>query len=326
MSHTLQFMEPVLLALLSNSKFLRTMSAVLVESGPDTGAIWHFGEPNHEQRELAQGNIWADLSHRGVITISGKDRTKWINDMTTQELTTLAVGQWTQSLLLDAQGRIEQQFFLVDDGTIMWIHTEREKVDEFVAYLNKMRFMLDVDVQDRTEEYAVVRTPGLTDSIGGPYAIVPRTELAQFTSTFPPHTMQIGMWALEAQRVAAGRARILFENDHKTIPNELGFINNAVHMNKGCYRGQETVAKVFNLGHPPRRLTLLHLDGSMVHMPNHGDVVSFDGKEIGFIGTVARHYELGPIALAVIKRTVRVDAVLDIAGVSASQEVIVPAE
>jgi folate-binding protein YgfZ len=128
------------------------------------------------------------------------------------------------------------------------------------------------------------------------------------------------MWALEAERVAAGRARLLFETDHKSIPNELGFLNTAVHMNKGCYRGQETVAKVFSLGQPPRRLVLLHLDGSMVVMPGHGAKVELDGKEIGFIGTTARHYELGPIALAVIKRSVPIEATLICEGVSAFQE------
>ncbi len=300
------------------------MSAVLVEEGPDQGAIWHFGEPNHEQRALAAGNAWADLSHRAILTITGSDRIKWINDMTTQELLTLPPSQWTQSLLLDANGRIEQQFFVMDDGTTLWLHTEREKAAEFLVFLLKMRFMLDVDVHDRTDGYAVLRTPGLTDNYGGPYQIVPRSELATVTNSFDGP--QVGIWALEAQRVAAGRARILFETDNKSIPNELGLLGSAVHMNKGCYRGQETVAKVFNLGHPPRRLVMLHLDGSMVHMPVHGDKVMLGDKEVGYIGTVARHYELGPIALAVIKRTTPVDAVLDIGGVAATQEVIVAPE
>lgn len=303
------------------------MSAVLVEAGPDTGAIWHFGEPNQEQRELAAGNAWADLSHRAVITISGSDRTKWLNDMMTQELGTLPVGQWTETLLLDAQGHIEQQLFLVDDGETIWLNTEVSKSNELVTYLNKMKFMLDVDVHDRTSEYAVLRSPGVADVFGGPYAIVPRTELADMAQAYKAAGyVQIGTWALDAERIAAGRARILFETDHKSIPNELGLLNIAVHMNKGCYRGQETVAKVFNLGHPPRRLVLLHLDGTMVHMPEHGAKVTLGGKEIGFIGSMARHYELGPIALAVIKRTIPVDVTLDIDGVSATQEVLVPAE
>jgi folate-binding protein YgfZ len=303
------------------------MNAVLVEHGADAGAIWHFGEPNQEQRELAAGNAWADLSHRAVIKISGSDRTKWLNDMMTQELGTLPVGQWTETLLLDAQGHIEQQLFLVDDGALIWLHTEASKNEELITYLNKMKFMLDVDVCDQTTEYSVLRAPGVADALGGPYALVPRAELPDFISAYKTvGHVQVGTWALEAERIAAGRARILFETDHKSIPNELGFLNTAVHMNKGCYRGQETVAKIFNLGHPPRRLVLLHLDGTMVHMPEHGAKVTLEGKEIGFIGSMARHYELGPIALAVIKRTVPIDATLDIDGVSATQEVLVPAE
>lgn len=303
------------------------MSAVLVESGIDVGAVWHFGEPNQEQRALAAGTAWADLSHRAVITISGKDRTKWLNDMMTQELATLPAGQWTQTLLLDAQGHVEQQLFLVDDGDSIWLHTEAAKAEELITYLNKMKFMLDVDVQDRSNEFAVLRAPGTADLIGGPYALVPRAELAEAILAYSKAGyIQVGTWALEAERIAAGRARILLDTDYKSIPNELGFLHTAVHMNKGCYRGQETVAKVFNLGHPPRRLVLLHLDGSMVHMPEHGAKVSFDGKEIGFIGSMSRHYELGPIALALIKRTVPIAATLDIAGVHATQEVLVPAE
>ena len=132
------------------------------------------------------------------------------------------------------------------------------------------------------------------------------------------------MWAIEAERIAHGRARIGLDTDHKSIPNELGVLNKAVHMNKGCYRGQETVAKVFNLGHPPRRLVLLHLDGSSVDIPSTGDAVTYEGKEIGFVGSVARHYELGPIALAVIKRMTPAHAVLEAGGIPANQEILVP--
>ena len=303
------------------------MSAVFVESGLDQGAIWHFGEPNQEQRALAAGKAWADLSHRAVVTVAGKDRVKWINDMMTQELLTLPAGQWSETLLLDAQGHIEQQLFFVDDGEALWFHLESAKRDELVTYLNKMKFMLDVDVRDRSEDFAVLRAPGAADSWGGPYALVPRAEVADLVAAYAAAGyIQVGTWALEAERIAAGRARMLLETDHKSIPNELGFIHTAVHMKKGCYRGQETVAKVFNLGHPPRRLVLLHLDGSMVHMPDHGAKVTLDGKEIGYIGSMSRHYELGPIALAVIKRTTPTDAVLEIDGVSATQEVLVAAE
>jgi folate-binding protein YgfZ len=298
------------------------MSAVLVESGPDKGAIWHFGEPNQEQKALVAGNAWADLSHRGILSISGKDRLTWLHALTTQHIEKLEAGKWVEALILDVQGHVIDQLFLVDDGGTTWLHTENSRTQEILDYLNKMKFMLEVEVKDQSNDYAVLRAPGISDLLGGPYALVPRGELKDTTNAFSKAHTQVGMWALEAERVAQGRARLLFEVDHKSIPNELGFINKAVHMDKGCYRGQETVAKVFNLGQPPRRLVRLHLDGSMVAMPENGAKVFLEDKEVGFIGTLARHYELGPIALAVIKRNVLADATLICEGVSASQELI----
>jgi hypothetical protein len=300
------------------------MTAVYLEEGLDKGAIWHFGEVAKEQRALAEGKAWADLSHRSVIAISGEDRLMWLHSLTTQHLEKLVAGEWKEALILDPKGHVEQQLFLVDDGATTFIHLDHEKVPSLLDYLQKMKFMLRVDVRDVSNEYAIMKAPGKTDAIGGPFALVPRAELAATIEAFNSANLQIGMWAIEAERIAQGRARIGVDSDYKSIPNELGLLNKAVHMNKGCYRGQETVAKVFNLGHPPRRLVLLHLDGSAVDIPSQGDPVLYNGKEIGFVGSVARHYELGPIALAVIKRMTPADAVLEVKGIAASQEILVP--
>ena len=299
------------------------MTAVFVESGADKGAIWHFGEPNQEQKALVAGNGWADLSHRGVISISGKDRLTWLHALTTQHLEQLPVATWIDALILDPQGHLQDQLFLVDDGNTTWIHLEKERTQAVVEYLNKMKFMLEVDVKDESNNYAVLRAPGMADKLGGPYALLPKAELKETTEAFNKSHTQVGIWALEAERVAAGRARLLFETDHKSIPNELGFLNNAVHMNKGCYRGQETVAKIFNLGNPPRRLVMLHLDGSDVGFPAQGTKIENDGVAVGFIGTVARHHELGTIALAIVKRNTPIDITLTVDGIPASQQVIV---
>jgi folate-binding protein YgfZ len=302
------------------------MTAVYVEDGLDKGAIWHFGEVAKEQRALAEGKAWADLSHRAVIEINGADRLTWLHSLTTQHLEKLQPGEWKESLILDPQGHVEQQLFLVDDGSSVFIHLDQDKKESLISYLEKMKFMLRVDVKDVSNEYAIFRAPGKSDELGGPYALVPRAEVYAMSEAFNASNLQVGIWALEAERIASGRARIGMDTDHKSIPNELGALNKSVHMNKGCYRGQETVAKVFNLGHPPRRLVLLHLDGSSVDLPKHGDPVTFEGKEIGFVGSVARHHELGPIALAVIKRTTPADAVLMADGVAANQEILVPIE
>ncbi len=299
------------------------MSAVLVEEGPDKGAIWHFGEPVKEQRALEAGTAWADLSHLSVVAVSGDDRLKWLHDLTTQFLNDLGVGIWKSAMILDPQGHVEYQFNLVDDGTTTWLIMDSGYSDSLVTYLTKMKFMLKVDVRDATSEYAVFRAPGATTDIGGPFALVPRAEAKQMAEVFNAVATQVGTWALDAERVAAGRARIGFETDHKTIPNEIGVLNGAVHMNKGCYRGQETVAKIYNLGNPPRRLVMLHLDGSDVGFPATGTAVENDGIKVGFIGTVARHHELGTIALAIVKRNTPIEATLSVDGIPASQQGIV---
>jgi folate-binding protein YgfZ len=299
------------------------MSAVLVEDGPDKGAIWHFGEPVKEQRAIEAGKAWADLSHLSVVAVSGEDRLKWLHDLTTQFLTDLEVGIWKDAMILDPQGHVEYQFNLVDDGSTTFLTLDPGYAETLIAYLTKMKFMLKVDVRDATSEFAVLRAPGAATDIGGPYALVPRAEVAEMAQTFGAVATQVGTWALDAERVAAGRPRIAFETDHKSIPNELGVLNGAVHMNKGCYRGQETVAKIFNLGNPPRRLVMLHLDGSDVGFPATGAKIENDGVVVGFIGTVARHHELGTIALAMIKRNTPTDATLSVDGIAASQQVIV---
>jgi folate-binding protein YgfZ len=301
------------------------MTAVFVEEGPDKGAIWHFGEPNKEQRALAEGKAWADLSHLSVIAISGEDRLKWLHDLTTQYLVDFGAGTWTSAMVLDPQGHVEYQFNVVDDGTTSYLVMDPHFVEGLSAYLNKMRFMLRVEVRDATEDFAVMRAPGVANEIGGPFALVPRAELEEMKSAFDSTAMQVGTWALDAERVAAGRPRHGIDTDFKTIPNELGVLNGAVHMNKGCYRGQETVAKIYNLGKPPRRLVMLHLDGHAVVMPPSGTPVMNGEVQVGFLGTVARHHELGPIALAIVKRNTPVDAQLTVEGVAAAQQIIVEA-
>ena len=299
------------------------MSAVLVEAGPDKGAVWHFGEPVKEQRALEAGTAWADLSHHNIVAVSGADRLKWLHDLTTQFVSDLQPGVWMPNMILDARGHIEYQFNLVDDGTATFLVLDPGYSEQLIEYLTKMKFMLRVEVSDASSQYAVLRAPGAPTPIGGPFALVPREELESMKKTFGGVATQVGTWALDAERVAAHRPRIGFETDHKSIPNEIGVLNGAVHMKKGCYRGQETVAKIYNLGNPPRRLVMLHLDGSDVGFPAVGTKIENEGVVVGFIGTVARHHELGTIALAIVKRNTPIDATLSVDGVPAAQQVIV---
>ena len=164
--------------------------------------------------------------------------------------------------------------------------------------------------------------------------IVERAVLAELAGLARAGAVRLaGSLAADALRVAAWRPRFAAEVDEKSIPHETDWLRSAVHLAKGCYRGQETVAKVHNLGRPPRRLVMLHLDGSDALLPAPGSAVhaaDADRAEVGRVTSVARHHELGPIALAIVKRSLDVAAPLvvpvDGVDVAAAQEVIVPAD
>lgn len=286
-----------------------------IESGPDRGAVLHFGDPVKEQRALAEGKAWADLSHLEIVAIKGADRLRWLHDLTTQHVESFT-GGWTNGLILDHLGHIEHQFLMFDDGETSWLIVDIDRATPLIDYLKKMQFTMRVEVRDASNEKSLIRIPGFTDDLGGPFQLVERGAIPDFSNI--AGATQVGIWALEAERVAAMRPRIGLETDHKSIPNEINLLNKSVHLNKGCYRGQETVAKVHNLGQPPRKLVLLHLDGSEVDLPPVGADLEREGVKVGFVGTVARHYELGNIALAVVKRNVESDAKLNVGNIAAS--------
>lgn len=295
-------------------------------TGPDAGVAAHYGDPLREQRALIGSGSAVDLSHREVVRVSGPDRLDWLHSLTTQHVSALPPGTATTALLLSPHGHVEHAMFAVDDGEAWWAHVEPGTAGSLVAFLDSMRFLSRVEVADVSGEYAVVWEPrtGAHESYltrtgdRGRELFVPRAEFASYLGDGPA-----GVWAYEALRIAAYEPRPGLDTDHRTIPNEVGWLGSAVHLDKGCYRGQETVARVHNLGKPPRRLVMLHLDGSVDHLPEHGDAVERDGRTVGFVGSAARHFELGPIALALVKRNVPVDATLLAGGVAAAQEVVV---
>ena len=307
----------------------------------------HYGNPLGEQRALANGEAIVDLSDRAVITITGPDRLTWLNSLTSQSVARLVPGESAETLLLDPSGRVEQAIRLVDDGETAWLLVDAAEGPTLTAWLDRMRFMLRVEVADRSADFDTVGTlgspdlpavvtwrdpwldgPGHTYAASRPDAPWTYSEVLVARdadlSAFPA----AGSLALEALRIAAWRPRLATEGDEKSIPHELDWLRSAVHLSKGCYRGQETIAKVHNLGHPPRRIVMLHLDGSDGVHAVAGSLVLVGDAEVGRVTSSALHFELGPIALAVVKRSVdpaadlvvRADSTL----IAAAQEVIVP--
>ena len=323
--------------------------------------------PLTAQRAILSGDALVHLADQTVVGVSGEDRLSWLHSLLSQNIKNLQPGQSTQALLLDPQGHIEQILNIYEDGETTWIIVAKSTVESLLAWLRRMVFRMKVVVADRSDEFEIVGTWGKA------LAVASFTWVDGWQQTAPgghrygeaptePWNLQLNAisaehfkvladgsagepvkWAstdaLDALRIAAHRPGVS-EVDEKSLPHELDLLASAVHLSKGCYRGQETVAKVHNLGHPPRRLVLLHLDGSVHTLPYVGDQITLAidaGKDLvaapglvrGRITSVAQHHEMGPIALAVILRGVPVDATLAVLGdhepIAANQEEIVPA-
>ncbi len=344
---------------MSQTSPLLSLHGAVEAATPDQCVAGHYGDPLREQRALARGLAVVDLSHRGVVTVSGPDRLSWLNTLSSQLLLGLEPGQSSETLLLSVQGRIEHHVRIVDDGERSWLIVEGADAAGLAEWLLRMKFMLRVEVQDVSAQWAVLGSagaiPGLAEhtewvdhwpevSPGGfAYSVAstethPGQELRWRETLVPREALRdtvsglegiqpAGMLAAEALRVAAWRPRMGFETDEKTIPHELDLLRTAVHLSKGCYKGQETVARVHNLGHPPRRLVFLQLDGSQHTLPARGSAVVVDGRTVGRATSVAQHWEMGAVALAVIKRSVDPEATLEVHDgqerYAAAQEVIV---
>lgn len=294
---------------------------VLVETGVDVGAVWHYGDPFGEQKALIAGLASVDLSHRPVFTIAGPDRLSWLHAITSADFAHLTPGTPLNAYILNPQAHLQHVFAGIDDGERLWCHTEPGRAEALVAWLRRMVFAAKVEISDPLTDHVLVMAPG-----GAPQ-VVPAADAEALLGE-----VRAGMWAVEALRIAAGLPRAFLDTDERTMPNELAnpdgdALGPAVHLNKGCYPGQEAVARTFNMGRPPRRLTWLHLDGSAEKLPALGaEVTTADGEVVGRMGTSERHYEWGPLGLALLKRTTDVDAPLTVDGIAASQQVLVDPE
>lgn len=327
------------------------------------GVIVHFGDPMREQRRLAVGTAITWLGDRRVIEVAGDDRLTWLDSITSQALTHLRPGASTELLILDPQGRVEHAAGVLEDGSSTWLIVDAPDAEALAGWLKRMVFRSRVTVTVREDlellgffaggsaEAALAtaeKGTGLVwadpwDAVqpgGHQYSPVmphPATEYRWRVAIAPSDAAAsavtglevAGLIAAEALRVASWRPRWSSEVDERSLPHESDWIRSAVHLNKGCYRGQETVSKVHNLGHPPRRLAALHLDGSDDVLPEAGSAVFAGDDEVGQLTSVARHHEDGPIALAILSRRAPTgDLVVRAEGIeiAAAQQVIVPAD
>jgi len=322
---------------------------------PDELVPAHYGDPLREQRLLESAAAVTVLA-RDVVAVTGADRLSWLTTLSSQVLTDLTPGDGgLETLVLDAKGRIVHALAALDDAETLWLVTEAGRGPALVEFLERMRFMLRVEVSVRDDvavvaalgeglerlETAISASPavclgvwrdpwpgvvpgGTSYDVGLARAhpgaswraglvIVPVDAVGEVVDDFladGPGRALAGSLAWEALRIEAGRPRWAREVDERTIPHELDWLRTAVHLTKGCYPGQETVARTLNLGKPPRRLAILQLDGLAGALPEPGAVVRLGERAAGVATSVVRHHDLGPMALALLRRGVPADAAL----------------
>ena len=295
------------------------------------GATPHFGDPSGEQWALESGRALVRRPDLAVISVSGADRLTWLTSLASQVVTGLVPGASRELLILSPEGRVEHWAGASDDGTALHLIVERADCSGFAEFLDSMRFALRVAVAQRdvavfssvraganTRE-SVVGLPGHLWTWEDPWPGVVEGGAAYFQGARHPGARTPMMFHAVSRQGADE-----FEADARAIPPAGAGLRTAVHTSKGCYRGQETIARVLNLGRPPRRLTYLQLDGSRSDLPAPGTPIEVGGRQVGVITSSARHADEGPIALALIARAVPVTTVFDIDGVAAAQEEIVP--
>jgi len=302
-----------------------------------------FGNPNLEQKDLLNSKSFVVLDKK-VLIVSGPDRHSWLNDILSQKLDDLVPGVSLDALWLDAQGRIIRDVHIIDDAEKTYLITFSKDFDDFVFQFKRMVFRAKVEINVSELQVLASFIPNLTSlTWSDPW---PETATGGFRYGNPIRTSwnyqehlvteeellaiknqysEAGTLALEALRIEAFRPQGPDEIDERSLPHEYDWLATAVHLNKGCYRGQETVAKVHNLGAPPRKLVFLHLDGSAHLLPQAGDEITFGEDVIGKVTSVGQHFEMGPIALGVIKRNSKAETVL-VGTIPATLEEIVPSD
>lgn len=290
------------------------------------GVAWHYGAPLEEQRALDRGPIVVDRSHRAVMAITGEDAPTFLNNLLSQKLDTLRPGDTAAALDLDIQGHIlhQMRISLIDDT--FYLDTPATQAATLLDFLRKMVFWSKVDIEPTdlgtltvlgsAEELTEIPA-GFSRAVewNGPARrdyFVPRDELGKTVRALEAAGCSLaGLMAYTAERVKALEPELGADLDGKSIPHEVPHLIGradrvgAVHLEKGCYRGQETVARVENLGRSPRLLVLLHLDGSAPDETVPGSDITAAGakRAVGRIGTVVHDVDYGPIALALMKRS-----------------------
>lgn len=306
-----------------------------------SGVPWHYGNPLVEQRAVETGSAVIDRSHRRVIAVSGPDARAFLHNLLSQKLDDVDTGFSAGALDLSIQGHVLHHMDLSFDGETFYLDVPAAQFESLRDFLTAMVFWSQVTVEEADvavisvlgqaldkPSTALVERPVHWPGCPRQDFLVPRDKLDAAVQELEAQGGSLaGLMTFTAERVRAREPELAADLDTKTIAHEVPhWIRRSedqpafVHLDKGCYRGQETVARVENLGRSPRLLVLLYLDGSAPEQPESGADITLGGRRVGRLGTVVEDCEYGPIALGLVKRSALDHGDLAIGSVAASIE------
>jgi tRNA-modifying protein YgfZ len=263
---------------------------------------------------------------RSYISVNGPDAAVFLNRMVSNEVETLPVGESCEALLLTPKARVVAPLLVArrgqDDFLLL---TEPEVGERLARELLRARFAAKCAIEHEEHRSVVVLGP----SSGGEVELgsehdplvvptadygVPAVELIDRDA--PAGATPIAEEELERLRILARTPRLGRELDDRVMPAEAGLDERAISFTKGCYPGQEPVARLHYRGHPNRGLRVLAVDGDL---PGYDAELTLDGKAVGRVTSAAADPEHGVVALAYVRREVPADATLTLGGRNARQ-------
>lgn len=262
-----------------------------------------------------------DRSERGKLLITGGDAADFLQGQVTNDVEGLAPGTGCYAALLTHKGKILTDMRLLRGDGWIWIDTEAVGLPAIQHNVSTYSIGRDVRMQDLTSERAILSLigPAARDALDtappdeehafveGEHGIYVATDLG--VDVICPAAdadgvraalglEQVSEEAAECLRIESGRPRLGHEFGSETIPQEAGLNERAVSFSKGCYVGQETVARLHYKGKPNRYLRGLRLSAPA----EHGDPIVLGEREVGRIGSACVSPVHGPIALAIVRR------------------------
>lgn len=282
-----------------------------------------------QYRQLREECGLLERSERGKLLVSGPEAGEYLQGQLTNDTEAIAPGEGLYAALLDRKGHLQGDMRVLRPGEApdLWLDTEPEALEAARRHLQTYKIGRAVEVADVSAERAIL-------SLIGPRAVeiagsapLPEHACEEVTlggarclavgttsgiDVFAAAAERDRVWdallaggaaevspaAAEILRIEGGRPRFGAEMGAETMPAEAGIVERAVSFTKGCYIGQETVARLHYKGRPNR-----HLRGLKLSAPAQpGEPVRLDGKEVGTLGSAAISPALGPIGLAILRR------------------------